>query len=144
MRDIKFRVWDIKNSAYFKFNEYVESFSVFDLVNDEACFFGDCITGRHDEFILEQFTGLTDKNGKEIYEGDILNCHRFYFDGYSESEEEFNSMIEYNQNHCAFMVIGGKCDDDDSFVHLLSDFLSSDPKGIEIIGNIHQNSDLLK
>ncbi|MGG1444364.1 YopX family protein [Brevibacillus laterosporus] len=68
MREIKFRIWD-------KANEII--------IQDDGHFYitadGDVI-GVNDDLdisesvILMQYTGLHDKNGKEIYEGDILDC----------------------------------------------------------------------
>lgn len=78
---------------------------------------------RQDAFIIEQYTGLKDKNGKEIYEGDIVR----WVDDYDE-----NAYINFDEG--CFWVnwpinserINGDMVDD-----------------LEVIGNIHENPELL-
>ncbi len=64
-REIKFRVWDKKANTL---NYHDENFS-FPYLDYEL---GEMLANNK-RFIFQQFTGLTDKNGKEIYEGDILD-----------------------------------------------------------------------
>ena len=97
-REIKFRAW----------NKNDETFTYFDL-NDQVEPMGRPIT---------QFTGLKDKNGKEIYEGDLIKA-----DWHWEEPVEvelgpfwFHEMIEYGL----------------------------DGKNFEVIGNIYENPELLK
>lgn len=77
-----------------------------------------------------QFTGLTDKNGKKIFEGDIIKipdcCHRGDAVGF----------VYYDCNETAYCA---KCW---GIKYQLGADLSSD--SIEIIGNIHDNSELLE
>ena len=70
-REIKFRVWDVGNKEMLEVQE----------LNFESTFYGGRIAIRPDQYndyfdtedmILMQYTGLKDKNGKEIYEGDII------------------------------------------------------------------------
>jgi len=69
MREIKFRAWNVKNRSLFSvfgFNGlyvFADTPNGVGTENNPACI-EDCV--------LEQFTGLHDKNGKEIYEGDIV------------------------------------------------------------------------
>ena len=82
-----------------------------------------------DEDSLGQFTGLLDKNGKEIYEGDILQC---YHNGLKCGALE---TVEF-KNGCFWLRHR-----DVSIHHWLS--LIDDDTDIEIIGNIYENPELL-
>lgn len=73
-----------------------------------------------DDETVGQFTGLTDKNGVRVFEGDIV-C---IFDG-----EYFSGVVKYSNEQGSFTV------DDTSLHYWVSD--------IEVIGNIHDNFELL-
>jgi uncharacterized phage protein (TIGR01671 family) len=77
---------------------------------------------------MEQFTGLLDKNGKEIYEGDICKM-KYPWDWIGEIIFEYGSF-SLNSNKETLLVYSYQwhCDD----------------KEIEVIGNIHQNPELLE
>ena len=70
---------------------------------------------------IMQFTGLQDSKGKDIYEGDIIGCSPV-------------GQIIYFEPYAAFLIQFG----DNNLVALNKD------AGIEVIGNIHENPELLK
>ena len=84
------------------------------------------------DFILMQSTGLKDKNGKEIYEGDIVK----YKSGcYTYTEE-----VAYNKNFAGFGVRDANTDIIFTFWVLAENV---DLISLEVIGNIYQNPELL-
>ena len=70
---------------------------------------------------VSQFTGLTDKNGKKIFEGDIV-----------ESPNGTQGFIEWQNAECAFLVNIG------------DDWQTMDDCPYEVIGNIYDNPELLE
>lgn len=109
MREIKFRAWwnDTGNPVENFNSEYI-----IDSCNEEV-------------FTVEQFTGLYDKNGREIYEGDILKNPDY--------EEVF--FVEYHEGVAGYVGWG---DDKIAGCYLITG------DDIEVIGNIHENPELLE
>lgn len=90
-----------------------------------------------------QFTGLKDINGKEIYEGDILNIHIFTQElgsnlGVTEGEKEFKAEICYQS--LGLWLEGNKEEESDYIVM----FNGIHEESFEVIGNIHENPNLLE
>lgn len=137
MREIKFRAWDAKS------HEMVFNVNVNDgkPVKPGYQWFNSQNTVRDSK--LMQYTGLKDKNGTDIYEGDIVETH------------DQNNIIEYQ--HGSFMLIGlheDRYERNYSYLyHHLIDSTIPDMEGsrfdgitttLEVIGNIYQNPDLLE
>lgn len=80
-----------------------------------------------------QFTGLKDRNGKEVYENDILRVY--------DRKTYFNIIVSWSKEAVAFMAC--YCDKNQSPLSWFSNLL---PNGyeIEVLGNIHDNPELLE
>ena len=116
-----------------KYNgEWVEGFYYKDLWSDNAHYI--IYDGTDYEVIPEtvgQYTGLTDNNGKRIFEGDVVEA---YDDAYVNGFAEVKGKVFFN---CGSFDIDVE---DVGYIPLYS----YGTENIEVIGNIHDDPDLLK
>ena len=130
-REIKFRAYDkeVEKMTYFDDEDYLYNYPF--ILRQEQVFKKDSNYDDYEDFEykditnkveLMQYTGLHDKNGKEIYEGDILKG-TFY--GFPMPEYDYVFQIYWNEKEKGFMA---------------SYF---EPSECEVIGNIYDNPELL-
>lgn len=86
----------------------------------------------YDEFKLMQFTGLKDKNGKEIFEGDIVK--------YKIGWKTFTEEVAYDKNFAGFGIMDTYADAIFTFGKLAEVI---DLNSFEVVGNIYENPELL-
>ena len=95
-----------------------------------------------DEIELIQFTGLLDKNGVEIYEGDVLNCKTTFENNMADRRFQAATQREVSFKDGCFI-------DDVTDINLFDSIMNItyNPSGwtdFEVIGNIYENPELLK
>ena len=96
-----------------------------------------------DEDTLGQFTGLLDKNGKEIYEGDVITADRYPF--FSDGKPNYVAVVEWiDCGFAAFFELHKYSDARGISVGCpVMDFDSDNAAKFEIIGNIHDHPEPL-
>ena len=130
----KFRAWDNELGRMMSIkNIWFQDSSLEELELNDAVM-NDCITAYPDEIELMQSTGLKDKNGKEIFEGDIITNGQNVM-----CMKRHNTLGFYVEEKGEVEFIAGCA--------VLEDF-EEDAKEIadrlEIIGNIYENPELLE
>lgn len=92
-----------------------------------------------------QYTGLTDNNGKKIFEGDIIKSTVYIKQVNGKTEREIISVVEYGIGY-AYSNVYGVCQRfrDGSGSALLSVMSTSNTVDCTIIGNIHDNPEILR
>jgi len=115
MKEIKFKAWDKKKKDFVFYPHGIQTTVMLDgskviTIDDEDV-----------EFLL--FTGLKDKNGKEVYEGDICEYHN--------GRGVYVGVVKYIQEYSAFRIE-------------FNDGTWTDLAFVEVIGNIYENPELLE
>jgi uncharacterized phage protein (TIGR01671 family) len=121
MREVKFRAWDVERKAWM--NEQ----DVYNEVQEQ----GRWNPERGERYKLMQYTGLLDRNGKKIYEGDKAKCFHPDYRGYFEGE------IAYNDELACYVLIYYRD-------HGMGECVLYEFDDIEVIGNIHEKQALME
>lgn len=120
-REIKFRAWDKEEKKMF--------YDVQNAYDSEPVWYGGFGEFLGDQsYEVMQYTGLKDKNGKEIYEGDIVKA---IISGGTTKVEYVNDLAGFNPWANSIVYAGRQ-----SFINPSEE--------IEVIGNIYSNPELLK
>lgn len=138
MREIRFRAWDKLLNVMID-SAYGDWISFDGVPYTEGP--GFMRVQKAKNYVLMQWTGLKDKHGKDIYEGDLLRYpgdpknftayEVFFHDGNANSD--YNIGFSISRTHFQGNIAGG---------HIPS-FKPKTTAQMEVIGNIYQNSDLL-
>ena len=123
MREFKFRFWSEADKKYFTNISLQLATDLWIVIQDEDGFPKAAITDYDEEYVIEQYTGVKDENGKEIYEGDIL------FD-------DFNNEIGYvvwNEDDLRYEI----CFYDSEYVDVYEILDKNYANGLKIVGNLH-------
>ncbi|WP_242298655.1 YopX family protein [Bacillus cereus group sp. BfR-BA-01424] len=109
MREIKFRAWD---KEFKQFSDTALNYKIADI-------------NYYTDYEWMQYTGLKDKNGKEIYEGDIVEYDGWFY------------IIKWDEEEAGFYMHDKNNFEDD---HLRMIDISVG----EVMGNIYENENLIK
>lgn len=145
----KFRIWDKENKCM----HYPSRYSNFNIVNGVIVKIDSYLTGNgvyrgkrvayeFDDAILMQSTGLKDKDEKLIYEGDIVR--------FQKNHNDYIAQVKWD-NSCGFFYtecLGGieispLGEEYLRFANNIQDFIECEPEKCAVIGNVHENKELL-
>lgn len=127
----KFRAWDTTNKEMFKDTFAItESGQVVVVEQESIVSPPDYVFVEH--LVIMQSTGIEDKNGKEIFEGDIL--------AFETDEGIINVNVFWDSKHALFMFGSKKYNEEEPLAELVE--VNAYP--FEVAGNIYENPELLE
>lgn len=163
MREIKFRVWDSEKKRML-YKEWMDGDGILLLISihGEICGYVSDDGGKnglweHEEeinkgrLILLQYTGLKDRNGREIYEGDIIVIEDMWtdkitIDGGPQEPANHLSPVVFKDGSFGCDILESADYLKKGFISfpMIEDGIGDDPGKLEVIGNIYENPELLE
>jgi uncharacterized phage protein (TIGR01671 family) len=128
-REIEFRIWDIRLKMFLPINKSDDDFRLYYFIN------------RPEEYAIQQFTGLCDKNNKKIFEGDvIIFMGKWDEEGYVLKPDYLPYVVSWFMGGLqAFLISRNNCMS--VFGH--NEILGVGHTDSKVIGNIFENPNLL-
>jgi uncharacterized phage protein (TIGR01671 family) len=135
-REIKFRIWDLLQ------NRFIPNADSICLIPQYGIIHGNVKHPSYNIYynpnlILQQYTGLKDKNGKEIYEGDIICIPEN-----DPTSSSGNALLTVEYRYGGFGYVDVMTKKFENIHYLIGDIDTDDCA--EVVGNIFENPELLK
>lgn len=132
-KELKIRAWNNKDKIWAIGSEVylrLDGKSIAEIVSDKLAI---CRVDNNEDIVIEQYTGLKDKNGKEVYEGDIIK--QTWFNG-DDGDITIIGVVGFDEEEASFGIV--------QTIQKTNEQYSGFYSQREVIGNIHENSNLLK
>lgn len=126
----RYRAWDKKFKTMYEVDDIMSIDFGKSEISVKTLFFERTNYYKFDDIVLMQSTGLTDKNGKEIFEGDILSVET--------DEENVKVEVSWDNKHALFIFESKKYNEKEALGELFED--NSYP--FKIIGNVWEDPEL--
>jgi uncharacterized phage protein (TIGR01671 family) len=130
-RELKFRAWDKKNQKMVIIGELRWKTDGTFLGGGDTWYGDTCMapaeTWTHN---IMQFTGLTDRNGKEIWEGDVVKIYTL--------EDTPLGEVKWDSDLCSYMIPNNK-----KYIFGGESVTSFNSDRLEVISNIYENTELI-
>lgn len=153
----KFRAWDVKNKKFLPQSHFAVLGNGKLIVSDNG-YYADFTNTNKDDYVVQRYTGLEDKLGKEIYEGDIVSFFFFLRDESGKVYDhpiESKAVVKYKEDSAEFVLKIFRVEGSGWSFSMLMTFSSMESSKwdanerirklkLSVIGDIFEHSELLK